>query len=58
MGNKQQLYQQLWYRHTLIQTKVTVNVPTITQASILHNSDGYIIDGQQNSKAICNPNNV
>jgi hypothetical protein len=33
-------------------TKGNFNIPAVTQASILHNSDGYIRDGQQNSLTI------
>ena len=43
-----QLLQQLWYIHTLIQSIVTLNVPAITQASILQISDDYIRSGQRN----------
>jgi hypothetical protein len=50
MGKKKKI----WYIHALIQPKGTVNIPAITQASILHNSDGYIRDGQQNSLTISN----
>jgi len=33
----------------LMQPNVTVTVPAITRANILHNSIGYIRDGQRNS---------
>ena len=35
--------------HALIQPRVTVNIPTITQAHILHKSNGYVRDSQKNS---------
>ena len=41
-----QVQQQLWNIDALVQPKVTVNVPAITQANILHNSDGYVRDAQ------------
>ena len=44
-----QVQQQLWNIDALVQPKVTVNVPAITQANILHNSDGYVRDAQWNS---------
>ena len=34
------LYQQLWYIHTWINSKVIVNVPAITEVTIMHTSDG------------------
>jgi len=60
MGNKQKLYQQLRYLHELIQPRVKVNVPAITRANTLHNSDGLysIKEGQRNSLGISNLNNV
>ena len=45
----QELQQQLWYIHAWIQPKVTVNIPTITWASILHSSYGYVRDDQWTS---------
>jgi len=48
----------LMVHSALMQPRVTVNVPAITRANILHNSDGYIRDGQQNSWAISNLNNI
>ena len=42
----------------LIQITVVVNVPTITQCNVVHNSDDYIRDGQRNSQDINNFNNV
>jgi len=44
--------------HALIQPRVTVNIPAITQAHILHKSNGYIRDGQWNSYAISKLNNI
>jgi hypothetical protein len=46
-----QLYQQLRYLHELIQPRVNVNIPAITQANTIHNSDGpySTMEGQQNS---------
>jgi hypothetical protein len=41
----QRFYQQLRYIHALIKPQVTVNIPAITRASVLQNSDGHISDG-------------
>ena len=52
--------QQLQYLHELIQARVNVNVPAITRANTLHNSDGLYstTEGQRTSQVISNLNNV
>jgi hypothetical protein len=52
-----QFLQQLRYLHALIQPKVIVNIHAMIWV-ILHNSNGYIRDGQQNSWGISNLNNT
>jgi len=42
-------HQQFQYIHVWSQPKVIVNVPAITQATMLHIFYGCIWDGQQNS---------